>query len=73
MPLGPFPLPDFDTPASRAREPSRPWARMRTRWRRKQLDEALSAGADRVPARSSAYARRSRVATEARRSRAQPR
>jgi hypothetical protein len=46
MPLGPFPLPDFDTPASPAREPSRPWARMRTRWRRKQLDEALSAGAD---------------------------
>jgi hypothetical protein len=46
MPLGPFPLPEFDTPASHAHEPSRSWARVRTRWRRKQLDEALSAGAD---------------------------
>jgi hypothetical protein len=46
MPLGPFPFPDFATPPRPAREPSRPWARMRTRWRRKQLDEALSAGAD---------------------------
>jgi hypothetical protein len=46
MPLGPFPLPDFDTPPRPAREPSRPWARMRTRWRRNQLDDALSAGAD---------------------------
>jgi hypothetical protein len=45
MPLGPFPFPDFDTPRRPAREPSRPWARMRTRWRRSQLDE-LSAGAD---------------------------
>ena len=46
MPLGPFPLPDFDTPPRPAREPSRPWARIRTRWRRNQLDDALSAGAD---------------------------
>lgn len=46
MPLGPFPLPDFETPPRPAREPSRPWARMRTRWRRRQLDDALSAGAD---------------------------
>ena len=46
MPLGPFPLPNFDVPRSSAREPSRLGARMRTRWRRKQLDEALSAGAD---------------------------
>ena len=46
MPLGPFPLPDFDTPPRPAREPSRPWARMRTRWRRNQLDDELSAGAD---------------------------
>ena len=46
MPLGPFPFPDFDTPPDPARAPSGLWARMRTRWRRKQLDEALSAGAD---------------------------
>jgi hypothetical protein len=46
MPLGPFPLPEFDTPPRPAREPSRPWARMRTRWRRNQLDKELSAGAD---------------------------
>jgi hypothetical protein len=46
MPLGPFPFPDFDTPRRPAREPSRPWARMRTRWRRSQLDDELSAGAD---------------------------
>lgn len=46
MPLGPFPLPDFDTPPRPASEPSRPWARMRTRWRRNQLDDALLAGAD---------------------------
>jgi len=46
MPLGPFPLPDFETPPRPAREPSRPWARMRTRWRRNQLDDELSAGAD---------------------------
>ena len=46
MPLGPFPLPEFDTPQRPARGPSRPWARMRTRWRRTQLDEELSAGAD---------------------------
>jgi hypothetical protein len=46
MPLGPFPLPDFDTPPPLAREPSSPWARMRTRWRRNQLDDTLSAGAD---------------------------
>lgn len=46
MPLGPFPLPDFDTSARPAREHSRPWTRVRTRWRRKQLDEALSTGAD---------------------------
>lgn len=46
MPLGPFPFPDFDTPPRPAREPSRPWARMRTRWRRNQLDDELSAGAD---------------------------
>ena len=46
MPLGPFPFPDFATPPPRAREPSRPWARVRTRWRRNQIDEQLSAGAD---------------------------
>ena len=46
MPLGPIPLPHFDTPPRPAREPSRPWARMRTRWRRHQLDDELSAGAD---------------------------
>lgn len=46
MPLGPFPLPEFDTPPRPAREPSRLWARMRTRWRRNQLDDELSAGAD---------------------------
>jgi hypothetical protein len=46
MPLGPFPFPDFDTPPRPAREPARPWARLRTRWRRNQLDEELSAGAD---------------------------
>jgi hypothetical protein len=46
MPLGPFPLPDFDTPPDPAREPSSPWARMQTRWRRNQLDHELSAGAD---------------------------
>lgn len=46
MPLGPFPFPDFDTPPRPAREPSHPWARMRTRWRRNQLDDELSAGAD---------------------------
>jgi hypothetical protein len=46
MPLGPFPLPDFDTPPRPTRAPSRPWARMRTRWRRNQLDAELSAGAD---------------------------
>jgi hypothetical protein len=46
MPLGPFPLPEFDPPPSPARGPSRFWARTRTRWRRNQLDEGLSAGAD---------------------------
>jgi hypothetical protein len=46
MPLGPFPLPEFDMPPRPTNEPSRPWARMRTRWRRNQLDDALSAGAD---------------------------
>jgi hypothetical protein len=46
MPLGPFPFPDFNMSASPAREPSRFWARIRTRWKRNQLDEALSAGAD---------------------------
>jgi hypothetical protein len=46
MPLGPFPFPDFDTPPDPAREPSGHWARMRTRWRRSQLDDELSAGAD---------------------------
>ena len=46
MPLGPFPFPDFNLPARPAREPSRSWARIRTRWKRNQLDEALSAGAD---------------------------
>jgi hypothetical protein len=46
MPLGPFPFPDFDTPPDPAREPSTFWARMRTRWRRSQLDDELSAGAD---------------------------
>jgi hypothetical protein len=46
MPLGPFPFPDFNMPARPAREPSRLWARIRTRWKRNQLDEALSAGAD---------------------------
>jgi hypothetical protein len=46
MPLGPFPFPDFDTPPDPTREPSRLWARMRTRWRRNQLDDEISAGAD---------------------------
>jgi hypothetical protein len=46
MPLGPYPLPDFDTPARPARGPSRLWVRLRTRWRRNQLDPELSAGAD---------------------------
>jgi hypothetical protein len=46
MPLGPFPFPDFNMPARPAREPSRSWARIRTRWKRNQLDEALAAGAD---------------------------
>jgi hypothetical protein len=46
MPLGPLPFPDFATPPDPAREPSRLWARMRTRWRRSQLDDELSAGAD---------------------------
>jgi hypothetical protein len=46
MPLGPFPLPNFDVPPTAAREPSRLWTRMRTRWRRNRLDEALAAGAD---------------------------
>ena len=46
MALGPFPLPKFDMPRRPAREPSGLWARMRTRWRRNQLDEALSVGAD---------------------------
>ena len=46
MPLGPFPLPDLDTPPRPAHEPSRFWARMRTRWSRDQLDEELSAGTD---------------------------
>jgi hypothetical protein len=46
MPLGPFPLPNFDTPPSSARKPSRLWARMRTRWQRNQLDDELAAGAD---------------------------
>jgi hypothetical protein len=46
MPLGPFPLPDFDTPARPAREPSRFGPRMLTRWRRNQLDDELIAGAD---------------------------
>ena len=46
MPLGPFPFPDFDTPPDLARKPSSLWARMRTRWRRNQLDDELSAGAD---------------------------
>jgi hypothetical protein len=46
MPLGPFPFPDFATPPRPAREPSRFWARMRTRWRRNQLDDELSTGAD---------------------------
>ena len=46
MPLGPFPFPDFDPPADPARHPSGLWARMRTRWRRNQLDDELSAGAD---------------------------
>jgi hypothetical protein len=45
MPLGPFPFPDFATPPPPATGPS-PWARMRTRWRRNQLDDELSAGAD---------------------------
>jgi hypothetical protein len=39
MALGPFPLPNFDMPPPPAREPSGLWARMRTRWRRNQLDE----------------------------------
>jgi hypothetical protein len=46
MPLGPFPFPDFDTPPDPTREPSRLWARMRTRWRRNQLDDEISTGAD---------------------------
>jgi len=46
MALGPFPLPNFDMPPPSARKPSGLWARMRTRWRRNQLDEALSDGAD---------------------------
>jgi hypothetical protein len=45
MPLGPFPFPDFATPPPPAREPS-PWAQIRARWRRNQLDDELSAGAD---------------------------
>ena len=46
MPLGPFPFPDFDTPPDPVRAPSRLGARMRARWRRSQLDDELSAGAD---------------------------
>jgi hypothetical protein len=46
MPLGPFPFPDFATPPDPARDPSGLWARIRTRWRRSQLDDELSAGAD---------------------------
>jgi hypothetical protein len=40
MALGPFPLPNFDMPPPPARKSSGLWARMRTRWRRNQLDEA---------------------------------
>ena len=46
MPLGPFPLPDFDNSPRRARERSRFWPRMLTRWRRNQLDDELIAGSD---------------------------
>jgi hypothetical protein len=46
MPLGPFPLPDFDTHPDPAREPSSFWTRVRTRWRRSRLDDELSAGTD---------------------------
>jgi hypothetical protein len=46
MPLGPFPFPDFNLPARPPREPSRFWVRVRARWKRNQLDEALSTGAD---------------------------
>ena len=46
MPLGPFPFPDFATPPDPTRAPFGLWARMRTRWRRSQLDDELSAGAD---------------------------
>ena len=46
MPLGPYPLPNFDTPACPARGPTRLWVRMRTRLRRNWLDAGLSAGAD---------------------------
>jgi hypothetical protein len=62
MPLGPFPFPDFATPPPPAREPS-PWARMWARWRRNQLDDELSAGAD---PRASAEAQRTRVAASIR-------
>jgi hypothetical protein len=44
MPLGPYPLPNFDTPACPAGAPSRLWVRMRTEgplYRKGDLRHAL--------------------------------
>lgn len=46
MPLGPFPLPGFDTLPRPSRRRSRLAVRMRTRWRRNRLDAEISTGAD---------------------------
>ena len=46
MPLGPFPLPNLGRPPRPARGRSSVGRRMLTRWRGKQLDDELIAGAD---------------------------